>query len=192
MTKICFLDIDGPMIPVRAYLLANQTKLASVFDPCAVAMLNGILQSSTVQIVISSIRGQDGRAYCEQLLSSNGIDPKLMHDDWITPRNCGGRAQEIASWLTNHPDIVDYVAIDDEDLDVKIVPNAVLCDTYEGFSYKNYLECRRMLKIAGEYPERIDNLITFANRKSILNALRCGDSDKYKLEQLADELFPLR
>lgn len=192
-TKVVFLDVDGPMIPVRAYFLPNQTPLVTVFDPCAVSMLNRILRKSKALLVISSLRGQDGKNKCKELLDLNNIQSSLLHDDWITPRISHDRAKQIADWLIIHPEITHYVAIDDEDLDMSVITNAVLCDTYEGFSHRNYLECLQFLDadLSG-FPDRTAISITFAKRKSLLNTLRSGNPDKYKLEQLADDLFPLQ
>lgn len=147
MTKIIFLDFDGPMIPLRAYFLPKQTKpIVSMFDPCAVSLLNKLIDESGAQIVISSTWGMQGRVEIKKVLRKNGIDPKHLHKDWITPRKfSSSRHHEVKWWLDDHPEVTHSVAIDDESLHYDLVPNAVKCDAYEGFSWRNYLEARVFL-----------------------------------------------
>lgn len=186
MSKILFLDIDGPMIPVRAYFLPNQTPLVSVFDPCATSMLLRLLEDSGAKIVISSTWGHKGKERCEALLRDNGIDPSYLHDDWVTPRKMSSaRFHEIGWWLMKHPEVTHYVAIDDEDLPVDWIPNAVLCDAAEGFSYRNYKECKVMLGIVE------DADIVYMKRRELWRLARNGDPMKHKMSCLADELFPI-
>lgn len=185
MSRIIFLDIDGPLISVRAYFLPNQTKPASMFDPCAAAMLLRLLDDSGAKIVISSIWGQHGRERCEELLSKNGINPSYLHDDWITPRKMSStRFHEIGWWIMNHPEVTHYVAIDDEDLPVDWIANAVLCDSAEGFSLRNFKECKLLLGVEEQ------NDINYMKRREIWRLARCGDPLKHTLSQIADELFP--
>lgn len=186
-TRCIFLDIDGPMIPVRAYFLANQTSPVSIFDPCASALLLRLLEESSAKIVISSIWGQHGRERCEDLLRKNGIDPSYLHEDWVTPRKMSSaRIHEIAWWLNRHPEVTHHVAIDDEDLLSEFVPNAVLCDGAEGFSMRNYHECEVFLGIAED-----TGRILYEKRREIWRLARVGDPMKHTLWQIADELFPL-
>lgn len=147
MTKIIFLDFDGPMIPLRAYFLPTQTKpVVSMFDPCAVSLLNKLIDESGAKVVISSTWGMQGRETIEKVLHKNGIDPAHLHDDWITPRKfSSSRHHEVKWWLDEHPEVTHYVAIDDENLHYDLVPNCVKCDGYEGFSWRNFLEARVFL-----------------------------------------------
>lgn len=147
MSKVIFLDVDGPMIPVRAYHLPNQTKPASVFDPIAAAMLDKLIKMSGAKLVISStwqINGLDG---VKELLSKNGIDPAHLHEDWAT-KSAGRskfssmRCNEIKWWLDDHPEVEAWVALDDEELDFEQVQFAVKASTYDGLSYRNYLEAQ--------------------------------------------------
>lgn len=185
MSKIVFIDVDGPMIPVRAYFLPNQTKIVSVFDPCATAMLLRLLDDTGAKLVISSTWGGKGKERCEELLSNNGINPSHLHDDWVTPRKMSStRFHEISWWLMKHPEVTHYVAIDDEDLPVDWVSNAVLCDAAEGFSLRNFKECKLMLGVDEQYD------LDYLKRREIWRLARSGDPLKHKLSVLADELFP--
>lgn len=195
MTKIIFLDIDGPMIPMRAYYLPKQTKIVSVFDPCAVGLLNRLLQFSGAKIVISSTWGTQGRKVCADLLRKNKISPTHLHKDWITPRKMSSaRHHEINWWLRDHPDVVDYVALEDEDLHVDLVPKAVQCDTYEGFSWRNYLECCVHLN-AYEHPEpdsrdKFQAQVQYFKKREIARTFRRTESGAHKLNAAIEILFP--
>jgi hypothetical protein len=192
MSKVVFLDIDGPMIPVKAYHLAKQTKPASIFDPCATAMLLKMLEESGAKIVISSTWGQLGKVKCKALLRKNGINPSYMHDDWITPRKFSSqRMHEIKWWLDDHPEVTHYVALDDEDLLTDFVPNAVLCDSQEGFSFRNYLESRVFLDIPKHGTTADEEYIVYCKRREVWRLARNGDDMKRELFAIADELFPV-
>lgn len=192
MSKVIFLDVDGPMIPVRAYFLPNQTKPASVFDPCAASMLNKLIIESGAKIVISSTWGMFGKQRCVELLRDNGIDPSHLHKDWITPRKMSSaRFHEIKWWLADHPEVTHYVAIDDENLNMEFVPNAVLCDGQEGFSFRNYLECKLYLDIPSVGPDDYESRINYCKRREVWRLGRAGDGKEHTRWSLADEWFPV-
>lgn len=194
-TKVIFLDIDGPMIPLRAYFLPDQTSPVSVFDPCATSLLLRLIKDSGAQIVISSTWGLHGYGQCADLLKRNGIDPALMHKDWITPRKMSSyRVNEIQWWLDRHPEVTHYVAIDDEGLTVTMVPNSVLCDAHEGFSWRNYLECCIYLDTFNgpDDPKRqhTADLITYFKRREIWRTKRTDEPGQPLTWHYADLLFP--
>lgn len=187
--SVIFLDIDGPMIPGKARYLPNQTRLMSMFDPCASGMLNKLLVESEAKIVISSTWQSLGLEACAELLEKNGIDGSQIHSDWKTIRKMSSqRTQEILWWLDDHPEVTNYVALDDEILDAKVLPSFVQCDTMEGFSYRNFLECKHFLGIQTE--SDTDELL-FLRRREIWRCQRHGDQFEYRTWEFADELFPV-
>lgn len=197
--KVILLDIDGPMIPVKAYYLPNQTKPASVFDPIATALLLRLLDDASAKLVISSTWGQFGRKRNEQLLSLNGIDPSYLHDDWITPRrNNSARHHEIKWWLDKHPEVVDYVAFDDERLDSTIVPKFVQCCTTNGMSMRNFSEARYYLGLTNHSCGTNDagnremhrSTIEQLKRREVMNTTRVGEQWYDLTMKMCDDLFP--
>lgn len=197
MTKICFVDVDGPMIPLRAYKLPKQTPIVSVFDPCAVAMLKALLDESGAKIVVSSTWGDAGKVKCAQLFRKNGLNPKqYFHEDWITPRRFSfgetSRTMEIKGWLNNHPEVTHYVALDDESLTHDILPHAVQCDAHEGFSWRNYLEAKIMLGIYNDEAEKqnIEADIWYKKRREILRTIRRTEPNAYLTQEAANLVFP--
>jgi len=106
------------MIPDRVCFLPTQTTLMSVFDPVAVSLLNQVIEKTGCKIVISSTWGHKGLKVCSDLLRDNGIDPKHLHSDWITPRKMSSdRTTEISWWLKKHPETIHWAALDDAPLD---------------------------------------------------------------------------
>lgn len=119
MTKVLFLDIDGPMIPRRAFYLPNQTLIVRKFDPVATALLNEVLAKTGAKLVISSTWGKQGIETVKTLLEENGISWESVHQDWVTPRKYPlARPEEIRLWLANHPEITHWASLDDEQLDL--------------------------------------------------------------------------
>lgn len=119
MTKVLFLDIDGPMIPRRAFYLQGQTLVVSKFDPVAAALLNEVLAKTGAKLVISSTWGKLGIETVKPVLEENGISWESVHQDWVTPRKYPlARPGEIKLWLANHPEITHWASLDDEELDL--------------------------------------------------------------------------
>ena len=187
--RCIFLDIDGPMIPLRAYSLVNQTKgIVSTFDPCAVGMLNKLITDNHTSIVISSTWASKGFTKCFELLQKNGVVGNL-HPDWRTPRKMtSSRTSEIAMWLDNHPEITHYCALDDEMLDATILPSFVQCDPYEGFSYRNFLEAKQYLDIITDQEKET---LHYLRRREIWRTQRNGDPLEYYTWEVADKMFPV-
>jgi len=132
MTKVLFIDVDGPLIPARALFLPSNLKPTWqnqwAFDPCAVGMLNFLAWAVPDLVgVISSHRvgygvpiEYDGystfdRAFWEKLFTDNGLRIPL-HPRWITPRQIERRpkVEEISDWLKLHPEVTQFAVIEDD------------------------------------------------------------------------------
>jgi hypothetical protein len=147
--KVVFLDIDGPMIPGRAYCLPeNHGKLVTRFDPVAVAMVLRLLHLAPAKLVISSTWRKHGRERMAADLVRNGICPSLLHEDWTTGDHRDGpfgRTLEILSWLDRHQEVTHYVAVDDEE--VKL--NSVKCSMEDGLLKSHFKTAGQLLGIDG-------------------------------------------
>jgi hypothetical protein len=150
--KIIFLDIDGPMLPMRAFFLPENNQKNSnrhYFDPIAVSMINRLLETSRAKIVISSSWADQGLGVITKAFSLNNISIKSLHEDWMTPRPNGecnpNRVIEIVGWLNKHPEVTHYVAIDDMQMELK---NLVKVTFHDGMLYKHmemaakFLNCK--------------------------------------------------
>ncbi|WP_431861310.1 HAD domain-containing protein [Azospirillum sp.] len=142
--KVVFLDIDGPMIPQRAYYLPeNHGKLVTRFDPVAVWMVLRLLHLAPAKLVISSTWRKHGRERMAADLTVNGICPSHLHDDWSTGEHRDeplGRAKEIMGWMDRHPEVTHYAAIDDERLEL---PGEVRTTFHDGMQMGHF-------KLAGD------------------------------------------
>ena len=135
--KILFMDIDGPMIPHRAYLMpGNYGRLVTHFDHCATAMVNRLLRLAPAKLVISSAWQINGRVKMEELLTMNGIDSGHLHEDWATsPPGPMKRRAEIKLWLRRHPEVTHWVAFDDEPVPA---PGCIQCSFADGLLMKHF------------------------------------------------------
>lgn len=126
MNKVLFLDIDGPMIPGRAYDMAGQTRpFVTIFDPVAVSIINTACEKQNRKIVLHSswirtkyierddLCGRDVKAHC----TYQGINPEHFHEDAYCDRDTSWRYDRIDMWLAAHPEVNDFVVLDDEDCD---------------------------------------------------------------------------
>ena len=145
MKKILFLDFDGVMAlstdwgsrdkKIKKWKLENSGEVGYVNDPKipahikmdnfnskAVKVLNDILALTNVEIVVSS----DWKLHCtleqlQDMFIKYGVSKAPIA---TTPNHIlksmteieSTRVGEITEWLSNHPDVKKWVAIDDLDL----------------------------------------------------------------------------
>jgi hypothetical protein len=131
MTKILFLDFDGVLLPdslahkqVEKNGLNPDNYLEIVeFDQHCVANLNKIIAATHAEIVLSTSWAMGNSiSKLSNCLLRNGIDPSNIfeyddpiHGSWLTPRKMSSlRSNEIGWWIGNHPEITNWVAIDDD------------------------------------------------------------------------------
>ena len=132
-TKVVFVDVDGPLVPIRAYVLPNRLGgTVKTMDPVAVAAVASICVAAGAKIVVSSSWAIWGKEKCLGWFQENGFDLGLVHEDWATPRKLpsgADRSAEIKAWLAAHPEITHFAVIEDGHLDV---PNLVRTTTHDG------------------------------------------------------------
>jgi hypothetical protein len=164
MKKIIFLDIDGPVIPLKnisaVWRRESQQSRYKVFglaaeflnnaeqerdplqcsDPYAVLMITQLAELADAKIVISSSwrnLSRDKESFIPKF-QHLGFDPALLHDDWCTPTFGGShpvREQEILDWVSRHPEVTHYITIDDEPLDL---PTHIQVCAENGFLHSNF------------------------------------------------------
>lgn len=147
MSRIIFLDIDGPMLPLRAYVLSPGAKpFDRRFDPCAVAMVNRLCIVTHAKLVISSNWAMKGRDFVVAALARSGITHDRLHSDWTTPRGADSgswsRGAEVLRWVANHPEVTHWVSFDDEEIES---PNAVTVTIEEGMMQSHFLAAAALL-----------------------------------------------
>ena len=177
MPGVIFLDFDGPIFPSKVFIYPeNNGDIATSkckelnlhpyvtywkADPNSIAMLNQLYEIYPYDLVISSSWADDWlhqKEHIDGVLFSNNLNYTL-HTEWRTPRDrYNTRHEQIGHWLRKHPDINNYIVIDDtssgdmlDDADALaesgINPKSVfLVDIDEGISYKNYKEIRDIVR----------------------------------------------
>lgn len=155
MSRILFLDIDGVLLPGRAYMLPNQTNnpYVTIFDPCAVSMLNSALAKQGRKIVVHSswVKHWPKEPIFKHLISQ-GVAEEHFHEDWYCDPHFHWRYDRVRDWMSRHKETTDWVVIDDQlptsEEDMRFLNgHAIFTDFDEGITLKNY---RQLLD--GTYP----------------------------------------
>lgn len=98
--KVLFLDIDGVL----------NDGLGAVIQPDRVALVNSILDETNANVVISSSWGHvHGVVRVSKMLVEQGFAGEIIGG---TTKGAT-RGEEIAAYLADHPEIENFVALDD-------------------------------------------------------------------------------
>lgn len=152
--RVVFLDIDG----VCNFWGWHAPDLAKVQDywtgrclePQCVEALNEFVHETQTKIVISSSwRGHSD--YVDNLpalvatLREGGVTGDIIG---TTPHVYKPRGHEIQLWLEDHPEVTHYVALDDEDFDMKdLGGHFVKTDHRTGFTKSDAVLAKKALEI---------------------------------------------
>lgn len=153
--KVLFLDIDGVLTTVLWHGFYK-------FNPVCTKTLKIILDLSGYKIVISSAwRGYNLNIpnRLDRELTSSGLK-QYLHKDWKTDHIDGPRGYEIKDWLDAHPDITEYIILDDEsDMLPEQKPRFIQTDTYDGLLFEH---AEKLVKLTGiddvKYAERLNEI----------------------------------
>jgi hypothetical protein len=131
--KIMFLDFDGVINPLTFH------HSSAGFSPSACANVQEILtKDPNVRIVISSAWRRWGLEELRKILKENGIDSTKAID--VTEKEGGWdpekRDVQIKNWLKDHPEVKDFVVIDDYPMP-KLADNYVKTNGYVGLTQKD-------------------------------------------------------
>jgi hypothetical protein len=179
MKQVIFLDFDGPLFPnrvikwslqngynaegtkfLRDYAeLCGDTFGASCLsytkmDDVAVGMLRKLNNLVDFEVVVSSSWNRlFSLDTIKKLFELNGLSDLKFHEHWYTPRvSIGGRrTAEIEEWLEDHPEVVNYVIVDDVHSGsclktYKSPARVVWADPDTGLSEANYTQIYNILK----------------------------------------------
>ncbi|WP_396180198.1 HAD domain-containing protein [Flavobacterium sp.] len=155
--NIIFLDIDGVIQSPRYCVAINETGWLSAFEPAAMHMVQRLVLDAKAKIVISSswrIGSTDRQL--KQLFRCCGFKAiaNSFHDDWQTKQIngfCTRRGNEIAEWLNRHPEIENYLILDDDaDMLAEQMNNFVKTDPMNGLLLQHYDASRKILGLDGD------------------------------------------
>lgn len=140
-TKICFLDFDGVITATHRAFLAGLE-----YDPVAASILNRVLNEGGYKIVVSSTwRLGESRLTLWTYLKLMGIKVGLHEDYKTTEIHDKLRGNQIKEWLSRHPEVTDYVIVDDDrDMLEEQMNRFIHCDGAEGFGAKEYMKMKGM------------------------------------------------
>ena len=173
MTNIIFLDIDGVLLPFKmAHPKPNfleEHPLEVLLPPEHIDLVNKLAKENNAEIVVSSSwRLHDDSLVFNKLtkdykpfdlrsfLKRSGLTASFAND-WHTPRgerfseivNGMVRGVEIYRWLQEHPEIENWVSLDDDSSgfsDMNIRNHLAKTDPYKGFTEDDYKIANLILK----------------------------------------------
>lgn len=113
--RILFLDIDGVLNSEEYFKNCNNSRENfSRFDPSSVSLIKSLIEEFSLKIVISSTWRYGAVDRLMHELKKNKLLDNLYHD-WFTPViHPAHRGTEVKLWLDLHPEVSDYVIIDDD------------------------------------------------------------------------------
>lgn len=121
--KIVFLDVDGVLNSDKFYneLLADEgidCFREDILDQRAIGRVARIIRDTEARVVISSSWRWDTQSMDRLLeqLKAFGIEP--VDTTILDMRVNMSRADEIKLWLDQHPEVTDYVVLDDDIMNI--------------------------------------------------------------------------
>ena len=135
---VVFLDFDGVILTLRTCLAEGTSWSRAKPDPVLTGVLRRICTVG-VKIVVSSA-WRDAEKITKDKLAEGGLIEHL-HADWKTKelrsrQAYSDRPEEVAEWLSRHPEITSYRILDDDPWawTPKQAERFLQCDAHEGAS----------------------------------------------------------
>lgn len=154
--NVIFVDIDGPLLPRKMHVFReNRTwkaKAIPKFDEFAIRAFNLWAKYSNAKIVFSTYWAYHFTAdELKRIMQVNGLSFDY-HKDVLTPKKASStRNHEIAMWLEEHPEVENFIAVDDdttckyldnqvEDGTITVKGRWVPVDFDDGISWENFCD----------------------------------------------------
>jgi HAD domain in Swiss Army Knife RNA repair proteins len=145
--KILFLDIDGVLNSEVYYKSTSYSdSISGRFDPICVELIKKLVEEFSLRIVISSTwRYGAADRLIHELKNTNLIG--YLYHEWFTPViHPAHRGTEIKLWLDLHPEVTDYIIIDDdENMLEEQIKRFVKTDLHEGMTEAHFNRVRAIL-----------------------------------------------
>jgi HAD domain in Swiss Army Knife RNA repair proteins len=120
--RIVFLDFDGPIIPMMSHAKRSKSTREKAWPAC-IAALNRITDTVGAKIVVSSSWRWGGFEHVRDLLRDWGATAEviditpILETAWKPENKLWAgvpRGREIGSWLLEHPEVKEFVILDDD------------------------------------------------------------------------------
>lgn len=142
--KIIFLDIDGPMIPMTSYIFNRNASWQQELDSRSVEILHHIVKKSGAYIVFNSTHSRMLEA--DLAVNSPGLIQRFkdagfsnyLHMDICTKYPDIPRLKAIEEWLSRHPEVTRWVALDDAEI---LDERAFLVNPNYGIGFNEVQHC---------------------------------------------------
>lgn len=122
-TRVIFLDIDGPMIPDTMLLAEYWASWQRKMPPTTVAVVNCLCKESGARIVTNTTHNHQPPAPrvpdedltpIKEALIREGVKPDYFHKDSKTQYPDVSRMAAVNHWLSAHPEVSEWLIIDDD------------------------------------------------------------------------------
>ena len=147
---VIFIDCDGVICTDRAYFASGQDKdrhIMRTWDPVSIMLLSRLCQDFDLEVVISSTWRY--KFDVPLMLLTHGFRGNFHKDDQTPRLFSGSRGMEIREWLSEHPEVTNYIIIDDSSdglQDNDLTPYWVQTDYNDGVLTKHYLQAVKILE----------------------------------------------
>ena len=116
-TRVIFLDIDGPVIPFGQYIINRNASWTRDLADIPFAIIKELQKKTAAVIVFNTTHNIpiEGIDDIKDIFIKNGMPKEAFHEDDRTQfPHFTTRLKAILDWLENHPEVTDWVALDDE------------------------------------------------------------------------------
>lgn len=154
--KIIFLDIDG-VLNVR---YPGRDEYGRLFHPHLVENLRNIVEKTEAKIVISSTWRMSGLSIMKEMWEKRDLPGEVIDIIPNFMRERGTilcRGDEIKDWLDRHPEVTNYVYIDDDHVDVRKDQLKFFVRTSGNLKHKDHVQGYGLTKQCAEKSIRILN-----------------------------------
>ena len=142
---VIFLDMDGVLCTPRAAVATRDSGLIRALDPLGIAFLNRLCEDTGAVYVVSSTWRKEIEV--PLLLQAAGVRGDC-HVDWRTDEHGPRRGDEIQRWLDAHPDVTNFVILDDDtDFLESQKARHVKTDVTNGMMLEHYESARNILTL---------------------------------------------
>lgn len=153
--KIVFLDIDGPLLPKKAFFTVQNQKVAKElsaiedrrerhlyhannikFDECAIGLVNRLCEKGNAQVVvISNWRRNVGLNETVEILKKQGIKEEYFHKDPVCQIRgmSSNKIHDMYAWMSKHG-----MSYEDHDKSHELYQSPFVIIDDEGYQFNRY------------------------------------------------------